>query len=545
MAVISQPLSAKTVPSPAPVTYAPLTLSAVVVGFNIDRILGPASTSGEAAIAGERVKNVYLTPRLVAKLLTESYVDQFYGFNPTRPGTTTGLGWLAKNPVALTSDPEFLHFNPEFALLQCAGFVDCGGPIVEQPTSDAANELWQWVLADPEARAWLNGTPDQYSGMRVNPVYSTNASVNPSHIAFASPVPESFPKSDPYTYQNPTQLPGANNLMPRSLGMQDFIPYAGSMQAAALAGRTANDGDKLNLDSGAVSPDTAWTATGPQPLEQQFEITVTDSADAAQYGLQTASLSRAGDDGANRAFVAPTLSSMELGQHQMKASPVAGVLQPNVAGALSGAYPLPTLTYAAVTPATLTTPACRDYANLISYAAGRGQSQGTAPGQLPLGYAPLPSALAAQAVSAAHTIVTACGVQSSTSTTTSPTTAGLSNAGTGSSSSPSGSAGNTSASTAEPSGHTAIATPSLALSGSAGAIRSPGGPSPGRTSRTVVGAIRLAVPIIAGIGIVAALGSRWLDVWKRRIKRPQRVASPGAGWRGVVTKQLRRLRPVQ
>jgi hypothetical protein len=85
----------------------------------------------------------------------------------------------------------------------------------------------------------------------------------------------------------------------------------------------------------------------------------------------------------------------------------------------------------------------------------------------------------------------------------------------------------------------------LAVSAPTGPTGSQGGTPNGRTSRTAVGAIRLALPIIAGIGILAALASRWLDVWKRRIKRPQRVASPGTGWRGALTKQLRRVRPAQ
>ena len=77
-----------------------------------------------------------------------------------------------------------------------------------RPTRSAA--LWNWVLADPEAHAWLNGQPDQW-GMKVNPIYSTNPSVNPSGVAFGTPVPESFPKSDPYcqntgdTFGNPAQ----------------------------------------------------------------------------------------------------------------------------------------------------------------------------------------------------------------------------------------------------------------------------------------------------------------------------------------------------
>src|SRR5262249_8476018 len=140
MAVVSDPVPSDMVDPADPPVYAPLTLSAAVIGFNIDRLIrlgvtGPAGVN----IAGGRVAHIHLTPRLVAKLLTESYVNQFYQFNPSRPGSTTGHDWLAHNPISLGTDPDFLQFNPEFTLLQCEGIIDCGGLIVEQPTADAAN----------------------------------------------------------------------------------------------------------------------------------------------------------------------------------------------------------------------------------------------------------------------------------------------------------------------------------------------------------------------------------------------------------------------
>ena len=50
-------------------------------------------------------------------------------------------------------------------------------------------------------------------------------------------------------------------------------------------------------------------------------MTVTDSASAARYGLQAASLSRAGDDAApsNRVFVAPDTASLLAGEQAMSA----------------------------------------------------------------------------------------------------------------------------------------------------------------------------------------------------------------------------------
>ena len=72
---------------------------------------------------------------------------------------------------------------------------------------------------------------------------------------------------------------------------------------------------------------------------------------------------------------------------------VSGVLAPNPATRAGGAYPLSLLTYAVTVPQSLDTPTRQDFARLVEYAIGPGQVQGTAFGQLPPGYAPLPSDL--------------------------------------------------------------------------------------------------------------------------------------------------------
>lgn len=58
------------------------------------------------------------------------------------------------------------------------------------------------------------------------------------------------------------------------------------------------------------------------------------------------------------------------------------------------------VTYAAASTG-LPADARKDYARVLRYAAGPGQKQGTAPGELPLGYAPMPAKLKAQAAAAA------------------------------------------------------------------------------------------------------------------------------------------------
>ena len=61
--------------------------------------------------------------------------------------------------------------------------------------SDIAYRVLEYVLADPAARAWLDGEPDE-AGMVVNPWYSTNPEVNPTGAALTLPN-DGFPKADP------------------------------------------------------------------------------------------------------------------------------------------------------------------------------------------------------------------------------------------------------------------------------------------------------------------------------------------------------------
>lgn len=398
MAVVSRPIGQDV--APAGLAYAPLTLSGVTLGFNIERT--PASNTdgslvdpAEGPLSGLRVAQINLTPRLVAKLLSESYQQQFGGYVPPYP-------WYKTNALNLLVDPDFLQFNPEFKLL-VAGTGGAGRIIVSQPTADAAYTVWRWVLTDPEAAQWLAGAPDQW-GMKVNPVYATDASKNPGGVAFGQPLPDAYPKSDPFCFQSAEVLIQANNAHPRPLCMLDIAPYANSMDSAAEETRLASDGAKTVLDTDALSSDTAWVTAGPQPAGVRTAISVTDTASAARYGLQTASISRAGDDQPGRAFVAPTTTSLTAGDAGMAASSVDGVAASNPSPTNSGAYPLTMLTYGVVAPDKIDSTARRDYAAFIDYAAGPGQTPGLDLGMLPPGYAPLPAARRHQASAAAALI---------------------------------------------------------------------------------------------------------------------------------------------
>lgn len=422
LSVFSNPVDPTQLSTPDPVAYAPLTLSGVVVAFNIDRVPGLDGSElnpDEVPLEGDRISHIYLTPRLVAKLLTESYQDQIQGVLAARPAA---YSWVLKNPTSIFSDPDFLQFNPEFADLSTQYLTQAGNLVVEETNSDATAELWKWVLGDHEAAAWLAGTPDQW-GMQVNPYYSTNAALNPSGVAFGATPLESYPKSDPYCLNTKEQVYGPPTAPARPKCILDWDPYVQSFRAGAQATAASNPGTKTTFDP-TKDPNNAWTADGPQYTGQSMVMTITDSASAAQYGLQTASLSQDGDDGTSRTFIAPDSAGLVAGEGAMTASPTSpGVLLANPTTSAPGAYPLSILTYAATQPATLTAAEQHSYAQLISYATGAGQVVGSAPGQLPAGMVPLPASLVAEAKTAVKDILDPSLLDSTTETSTSASSA--------------------------------------------------------------------------------------------------------------------------
>lgn len=393
MAVVQQPIDPALVSGDNPIVYAPLTLSGISFGFNVERIPRFDAEAGAQALAGVRVANINLTPRIVAKLLTQSYRRQLEIFEPP------DYGWLPTNPAHLGDDPDFLRFNPEFSLLSIFEGRTFSGLQLPANNSDIAEQVWDWVLSDPEAAAWLAGEPDSW-GMKVNPAYATEALLNPSGFPFGNPTPTSFPKADPYCYQG--ELVGS--VEPPPLCGTDWMPYARSLSETASRTRRAFDGARIALNVAAQAPSQVWGGTTPQIVGRRSMIAITDTSSAALFGLQSARLSRAGDNRDNRVFIAPDQAGLQAGLSAMVPSDVPGVLEASPTAQVDRAYPLTALTYAAVAPLALDGDERNDYASFLEYAAGAGQVRGTASGQLPAGYEPLSSELAAQTREAAKAI---------------------------------------------------------------------------------------------------------------------------------------------
>lgn len=403
-----------------PEVYAPLTLSGITIGFNYQRAVDPTSSVAEQAAAtdGVRVADFNLTPRLVAKLLTQSYLDQISVGN-RRPGGEA-YEWLANNPRNLVEDPDFVQFNPEFQLLDAGNRRNMSGLVVLQTSSDVATAVWEWILEDDEAAAWMRGEPDEF-GAVVNPWFSTKPELQPNGIAFAADgPPNNFPKPDPYCF-TPDNTGPPFNIQADDLCGINWNPYVSGLRESAVRTSRADDGARIIANTLAPRVIDYWNRTPRQSPGDQAMIALTDTSSAALFGLQPAGLSRADDNRATRNFVAPDTAGLTRGVDAMSVRDVPGVLLPDHTIDVEGAYPLSVITYASTNPMRLDADERDDYASFVEYAAGDGQTPGFDPGDLPPGYAPLPDDLRAASRETANLIRT-LDVESPAPTTTAPPT---------------------------------------------------------------------------------------------------------------------------
>ncbi|MFE7842469.1 hypothetical protein ACFU53_42350 [Streptomyces sp. NPDC057474] len=514
--------------------YAPTALSGTVIGFTIERRPRAGASDAIRRLAGTKVESIDLSPRLVAKLLTESYRNSPWG---AISGSTvaSGYGWAQDNPAGLASDPEFIALNPEFADLSVAETPATDTDLLTSlGHSDSARAVWQWIVSDKEARSFLTGVPDD-DGMRVNPYYSTSADVNPTGFAFDPVGTDTYPKSDPWC----TVPPGTGATEKQC--MIDFHPYVSDLHNAALHTRRADSLWKATWDPLASPP--AFKSPGPQTVGSRFVITVTDAASAARYGLQTARLRNA-----SGAFVAPTTKSLTAA-----AGSASGGRAPEINPAKAtakGAYPLAQLVYAAARPAKLDAAAREDYAALLTYAAGGGQVSGADPGRLPAGYAPLSKALRARTAEAAKDLAQYTGPSSDDD-----------KGGSGSASGGSSSGGGDSAGTGGASGGTSGGGGSTGAGGTSGGGDATPSPSDrpsydggkavqttatGATPADPGNSLRYAVPVGAALGAVAGLGAPFAG--GSRMRLPLRLTLPGGRTVTVIPaltlpERLRRLLP--
>lgn len=376
-----------------PVVNAPVALSGMELAINIDaNIVDPNQADGPVppevrAIAGSALRDIKLTPRLVAKLLTQSYTAE-----------AKDSAAVKGNPRSIRYDPEFLTLNPVFQYWDRTPSSTLNGLMVALGNSSGARQVWRWLLADPEAAAFMAGEPDE-SGMKINSHYKGIADASLDY----------FPKADPVCTDNMYQG------IVYSHCSQTQAPYMNNFSEAALQTlRADTKGRTSTFKTPDEYPDLQlpeYTAIPRQPPGFRFAMSIVDSASAGRYSLFPAQLCRPLRD-AKGTMIAPT-DCRTPNTASLTAAVAAGAVPSTVGGTptidpvrawkAAGAYPLAMLTYAV---GNLSEPedARKDYARLLRQAAGEGQQLGFEPGQLPPGYAPLPQAMRQQTMVAADTL---------------------------------------------------------------------------------------------------------------------------------------------
>lgn len=385
LTLTSQPLDTSRGQTDA-LTYAPVALAGLTVAFAVDRYPSASAPDEVQQRAREPFAAMKLTPRLLAKLLTSSYSDAL--------PTNADIGYLAGNPRNILFDPEFLALNPDWKdqAIVSPAVADI---MVPQGRSGYARAVWNYLLADNDARAFLAGTPDRW-GTRVNPHASTDADWAATQNVEPMELPrDDFPKAD-----DAEAYPGE----PRVLNSVTWRPYTNDLASGAYY---ALRGDGLNVgDWDPITVPNKWSRKSRDLVGDRKVLAMTDASAADRYETVTASLlSPAGT------FVSPTTDGLLAAAAVMTPSAaqpqVYGLDTASAAAAQApSAYPLTVPVYAA-TNASLNSSAVNDsYARFIRYAATDGQVPGVLQGQLPAGYAPLPAGWRAQATAAADLIQT-------------------------------------------------------------------------------------------------------------------------------------------
>jgi hypothetical protein len=347
--------------------YAPVAVSAVAVGFNIN------NSSGQYNPA------VKLSPQVLARALTQAYrsdLPDYYHYVTGHDGPS----WSLANPLNISFDPQFQQLNPGIAANATSAPL---APLLTEDHSALNQQVWQWIQADTAASSWLDGTaadgvtPDpDYKGLKLG----------------KAPAIDSFPRAYTGCLDLGTDAgPPPKEEKKCSL---DLLPYVNNYDSAAATTLGAIDPATGEWDDTARAPDGSggwWDSIGREPLGDIFMWGVSDTADLDAYGLTAAQL--CSDSGSS--CVTPTTASVTAALKSAKPDST-GLLEVNPAKPGAGAYPLVDVTYAAVSTKQKKS-VLSAYASLISFAAGRGQTAGVAPGDLPPGYLPLPASLKTQA----------------------------------------------------------------------------------------------------------------------------------------------------
>jgi hypothetical protein len=352
-----------------PTVNAPVALTGFAVSFTID--------DGNK----QQLHHLRLTPRLLAKLLTASY--------PAVLTVQSQEPALARNPLDITTDPEFQALNPD-APKDIGNSVSASTLVALSSDSDVMSALTSYIEADPEARSFLDGTPDPW-GMTVNPAYKGIALPTIGWPLLDTFVPTFTETANACLYHDPVPFsPLVAAPMSRLFQISQSLQFA-------IANSTTTCYQPIEGDFTQIS----LKPIGREYPGFRFLIGITSLADAYRYGLDTAELQtrstqptdRTFTNADGRTFVAPDDDGLRAAAATLRPDADTHTWQlgsttsddPSTAGAYPGTMPV----YAQVPTTGLPKDQAKEFATFLRFAASDGQVVGHGNGQLPPGYLPL------------------------------------------------------------------------------------------------------------------------------------------------------------
>ncbi|GAA2659701.1 MULTISPECIES: hypothetical protein [Actinosynnema] len=344
--------------SPVPVVYAPVATTGFSVGFVVD--------NGD----NTEVTSLNLTPRLLMKMLTQSYTAEAPGIEK-HPG-------IAANPKWWGTDPEFAKANPDL-LMHSMNINSSTYPLLVQGDLDLTWALTSYLASDREAVEWLGGKPDEW-GMVVNPKFKAQA------LPYAQ-----------VELRDDWRVPADASSYPDQLWFNIAANQVPSVVAAAVA--LVQVRPTATTTPSQENGKILYKRPERQNAGTRALLAITDLPDVAVFGMRSAALRTPQGE-----FVAPTTESMSYGLQSTTLDAKTGMLAIDHTKLDSRAYPGTTVVYAGVQTAGMPKDSAEKYAKLLEHAAGDGQRYGTAPGDLPLGYLALSDPLREQTRNAAKAV---------------------------------------------------------------------------------------------------------------------------------------------
>jgi len=345
-----------------PVVNAPIGVTGFAIGYSID------------GASGQPYTKLRLDPRLLAKLLTESYPSEL----PIQEEDSA----LSNNPLNITLDPEFQKLNP--GITHGVAWSEAASELVALSSdSDVIEALTTYINDNPSARKWLNGDPDQW-GMTVNPAYQgIKLPVN------RWPLLSKFEPKAWYASNHNDCL--HNSPVP-------YLPLVAAPMARleeiseSLQFSIANSTTTCSQTTGTTAGEKL-IAAGRQPVGYRFMIGITSAADAKRYQIRTAALQTT----SSHQFVKPSRASMRAAVSLVKPDESTGVWpipyeKLRTSEVAAKAYPGTAIIYAAIPTSGLPSADAHDYAAFLRYVITKGQRSGSAVGRLAPGFLPLTKA---------------------------------------------------------------------------------------------------------------------------------------------------------